>query len=202
MLNLSMDNYVGQAITPSNLIPKIFNRLKTIAQEFCLMLLKWVGLIPVHNLRRLVYFLSGVDLSFTTTIYTGAQFFAPNKIKIGQDTIIGKNCFLDGRGGLTIGNHVDIASDVLIYTNQHNVNSADFGNQYGPITIDDYVFIGPRAIILPGVTIGRGAVIAAGAIVTKDVPSKQIWAGVPAKKIGLRKVKKLNYKLGRPVLFQ
>ena len=166
------------------------------------MLLKWVGFVPIHTFRKFFYFLSGVDLTLTSTIHTGAQFFAPGKIKIGHDTIIGKNSFLDGRGQLTIGNHVDIASDVLIYTNQHNINSVDFGNQYGPVTIKDYVFIGPRAIILPGSTIGRGAVVAAGAVVTKDIPDQEIWGGVPAQKISVRKVSKLSYKLGRPVLFQ
>lgn len=197
-----MQDYTGQSVTFSNLLPKIFNRLKTVAGEFCLMLLKWIGLIPIHSFRKFFYFLFGIDLTLTSTIHTGAQFFAPDKIKIGYDTIIGKNSFLDGRGQLTIGNHVDIASDVLIYTNQHNVNSPSFGNQYGPVVIKDYVFIGPRAIILPNVTIGRGAVVAAGAVVTKDIPDQQIWGGVPAKKISDRKVSKLNYKLGRPVLFQ
>jgi acetyltransferase-like isoleucine patch superfamily enzyme len=70
------------------------------------------------------------------------------------------------------------------------------------VEIGDYVFIGPRAIILPGVKIGRGAVIAAGAVVTKDVPDFTIVGGVPAKAIGERKNKNPNYKLGRPRLFQ
>jgi maltose O-acetyltransferase len=68
--------------------------------------------------------------------------------------------------------------------------------------IKDYVFIGPRAIILPGVTIGQGAVVAAGAVVTKDIPAKTIVGGVPAAVIGERKIEKLDYKLGRFRLFQ
>jgi maltose O-acetyltransferase len=70
------------------------------------------------------------------------------------------------------------------------------------VVIGDYVFIGPRAIILPNVKIGRGAVVAAGAVVTKDIPDFEIWGGVPAKKISDRKIKEPNYRLGRAMLFQ
>ncbi|MCR4305614.1 MAG: acyltransferase, partial [Candidatus Daviesbacteria bacterium] len=71
-----------------------------------------------------------------------------------------------------------------------------------PVEIGDYVFIGPRAIILPGVKIGKGAVVAAGAVVTKNVQENMIVGGVPAEVIGERKVKDLHYKLGRARLFQ
>ena len=139
---------------------------------------------------------------FSSTIHMGANFFKPSGVSIGLDTIIGDNCFLDGRASLTIGNHVDIASQVLIYNDEHDINSETFGNSFGSVTIKDYVFIGPRAIILPGVTIGKGAIVAAGAVVTKDIPDYEIWGGVPAKKISERKIKNLNYTLGRPMLFQ
>ena len=109
---------------------------------------------------------------------------------------------MDGRDKLTIGNHVDIASSVMIYNSEHNIESGDFMAVDGPVKIGDYVFVGPRAIILPGVTIGKGAVVAAGAVVTKDVPEYAIVGGVPAKIIGERKNKDLNYKLGRARLFQ
>jgi maltose O-acetyltransferase len=132
----------------------------------------------------------------------GANFFHPRGIKIGHNSIIGNSCFLDGRGDLKIGNHVDIASEVLIYTDEHDINSESFGNSFAPVTIGDYVFIGPRAIILPGVNIGKGAVIAAGAVVTKSVPDFEIWGGVPAKKISTRQISNPQYKLGRPMLFQ
>ena len=109
---------------------------------------------------------------------------------------------MDGRAPLRIGNHVDIASQVLIYNSEHDINSEDFHAIELPVEIGDYVFIGPRVIILPGVIIGKGAVIAAGAIVTKDVPEFAVVAGVPAKVIGDRKLKDPHYKLGRARMFQ
>lgn len=139
---------------------------------------------------------------FATTIHIGANFFKPSNITIGKDTIVGDHCFLDGRAPLTIGDHVDIASQVLIYNDEHDINSPTFGNSFGKVEIGDYVFIGPRAIILPGVKIGKGAVVAAGAVVTKDIPDLEIWGGVPAKKISDRKINNPNYKLGRAMLFQ
>ena len=139
---------------------------------------------------------------FNSTIHIGANFFNPENITIGKDTIIGDHCFLDGRDKLTIGNHVGIASQVLIYNDEHDINSEDYGNSFGPVEIGDYVFIGPRAIILPNIKIGKGAVVAAGAIVTKDIPEFEIWGGVPAKKISDRKIDNPNYLLGRPMLFQ
>jgi len=82
------------------------------------------------------------------------------------------------------------------------VNAADFKAVNAPVEIEDYVFIGPRVIILPGVKVGRGAVVAAGAVVTKDVEPMAIVGGVPAKEIGKRELAELNYKLGRARLFQ
>jgi maltose O-acetyltransferase len=132
----------------------------------------------------------------------GAQFFRPSGIRIGKGTIVGQNVFLDGRDRLVIGDHVDIASDVMIYNSEHDINSETFEAINGPVEIGDYVFIGPRVIILPGVKIGRGAVIAAGAVVTKDVNEGAIMGGVPAKEIGLRNLTNYKYRLGRSRLFQ
>jgi acetyltransferase-like isoleucine patch superfamily enzyme len=193
---------VGRKVTADNLIPKIINRLLTIFLEFWLLVLRIVGLIPVHTIRKIFYLISGVKMPFSSTIHLGANFFNPSGVTIGQDTIVGSNCFLDGRAPLTIGSHVGIASDVLIYNDEHNINSPNYGNSFGPVTIGDYVFIGPRAIILPNITIGRGAVVAAGAVVTKDIPEYEIWGGVPAKKINDRQNKDLHYQLGRAMLFQ
>lgn len=189
-------------ISSDNFFDKVKNRLVTIFFELIVYLLKLVGHIPSHQIRKFFYRLCGMTIGKASFIYMGAEFFRPYNIKIGQGTMIGKNCFLDGRSKLEIGDHVDIASDVLIYNDEHDINSSNFGNSFGNVKIDDYVFIGPRAIILPGVTISKGAVIAAGAIVTKDVAANEIWAGIPAKKIGTRQINQFNYKLGRPMLFQ
>ena len=132
----------------------------------------------------------------------GVRFFNPAGIQIGEDSIIGFRSFLDGRDKLVIGDHVDMASEVMIYNSEHALDSEDFHATSAPVVIGDYVFIGPRAIILPGVKIGRGAVIAAGAVVTKDVSDFAIVGGVPAKVIGERQNKDPHYKLGRARLFQ
>jgi acetyltransferase-like isoleucine patch superfamily enzyme len=192
----------GQTLSLDNIFNKVSNRLDTIFLELWLMILRWVGYIPIHTIRKIFYLLSGINIPLNSTIHMWANFFKPENISIGRDTIIGDHCFLDGRSTLHIGDHVNIASQVLIYNDEHNVNSPDFGNSFGPVVIKDYVFIGPRAIILPNVTVGRGAVIAAGAVVTKDVPDFEIWGGVPAKKISDRQLKNPAYVLGRPMLFQ
>lgn len=197
-----MHQYVGQKVTVRNFFPKAINRLSTIALEFWLMVLRLVGHIPSHRFRQFFYILSGVKLPLNSYIHLGANFFNPSGITIGENTIIGNDCFLDGRAPITIGSHIDIASQVLIYNDEHDINSPSFGNSFGQVTINDYVFVGPRAIILPDVTIGRGAIVAAGAVVTKDIPDFEIWGGVPAKKIGDRQLKDPHYRLRRPALFQ
>lgn len=192
----------GKDLETTEIFQKVFNRVKTICLEFWLMILRFVGFIPLHFFRKFFYLISGIKMPWDSTIHIGANFFNPSNISIGHDTIVGDHCFLDGRAPLKIGNHVGIASQVLIYNDEHNINSPDYGNSFGPVEIGDYVFIGPRAIILPNTKIGMGAVVAAGAIVTKDVPEFEIWGGVPAKKISDRQIDKPNYKLGRPMLFQ
>jgi maltose O-acetyltransferase len=137
-----------------------------------------------------------------SSIHMGTIFYDPHNISVGRDTIIGEKTVLDGRAPLKIGSHVDIASEVMIYNAQHDVSDEKFGAVAEPVQIEDYVFIGPRAIILPGVTIGRGAIVGAGAVVTKDVEPLQIVGGVPAKVIGERSLKDPKYKLGRAAWFR
>ncbi len=192
----------GNNLKSPEVSQKIITRLKTILLEFWLMVLRFVGFIPIHFIRKFFYIISGVKMPFNSTIHIGANFFKPSNITIGHDTIIGDHCFLDGRAPLKIGSHVGIASQVLIYNDEHDINSLDYSNSFGPVEIGDYVFIGPRAIILPNIKIGKGAVVAAGAVVTKDIPDFEIWGGIPAKKINDRQNKNPNYKIGRAMLFQ
>jgi maltose O-acetyltransferase len=97
-----------------------------------------------------------------------------------------------------MGNNVDIAQEVVIWTLGHDIHDDLHRDKGAPVTIEDFAWIGHRAIIMPGVTIGRGAVVAAGAVVTKSVPAMSIVAGVPAKVIGQRQSALSYTKFHRP----
>ncbi len=193
---------MGRELTTREAFRKITNRIYNVVLDLEVMMLRWVGHIPFHSIRNLIYKLDGVKIGKGSTIHMWANFFYTLNIQIGEDSIIGDHVFLDGRDKLKIGDHVDVASDVMIYNSEHDINSEDFHATLAPVEIGDYVFIGPRAIILPGVKIGKGAVVGAGAVVTKDVPEFAIVGGVPAQVIGERKLKNPHYKLGRARLFQ
>ncbi len=181
---------------------KILNRLATISLEFGVFMLYLSGFIPSHNIRRFFYRISGMKIGSGSSIHMGVRFYNPGNISIGKDSIIGEGAVLDGRDKLIIGDHVDVATEVMIYNAEHDVQSLDFHAVTSPVVIEDYVFIGPRVIILPGVTIKKGAVIGAGAVVTKDVEKFTIVGGVPARSIGERKNKSPQYKLGRAAWFR
>jgi len=193
---------IGRPLGTKEASRKILNRFYNYWLDFELMLLRCVGYVPFHTVRKLFYGLAGIKLGKGATIHMWASFFQPRNITIGEGTRIGDHAFLDGRARLMIGKEVDIASYVMIYNSEHNLESDEFTATEEPVEIGDYSFIGPRVIILPGVKIGMGAVVAAGAVVTKDIEDYAIVGGVPAVKIGERKNKNLHYRLGRARLFQ
>ncbi|MBI3379901.1 acyltransferase [Candidatus Gottesmanbacteria bacterium] len=199
---IEVSDKMGNKLSMSEIKKKSVNRIVNVLLDFELMLLRWVSHIPFHNVRILFYRLSGLKIGRGSSVHMWCNFFNPKGIEIGEGTIIGDHAFLDGRALLKIGNHVDIASRVMIYNSEHNVHSDDFHAIEEPVIIKDYVFIGPGVIIQPGVTIGKGAVVAAGAVVAKDVNDFTMVGGVPAQKIGERQNKNPHYKLGRARLFQ
>lgn len=200
----------GKELSFQEINKKVLGRFHAVYLELITGFIWWgVGIIPFHSIRKFFYKLFGMKIGQNSTIHMKARIYYPAGIKIGKGTLVGERVTLDGRqqlpnsnGGLEIGNHVDIASEVMIWTSEHDIHSEDMHPVEEKVVIGDYVFIGPRAIILPGVTIGKGAIIAAGAVVTKNVAPGVIVAGMPAKEIAKRKTKNYNYKLGRPRLFQ
>jgi acetyltransferase-like isoleucine patch superfamily enzyme len=199
---IEIKDKTGKALTNAEVAEKVINRGLNIILDFKLMVLRWVGHIPIHTFRKICYQIAGVKIGNGSTIHMWCNFFNPSGIMIGEDSVIGNNAFLDGRASLKIGNHVAISSEVLIYNSEHDVHDENMTAIEEPVEIEDYAFIGPRVIILPGKKIGRGAVVAAGAVVTHDVEPGKIVGGVPAHTIGERKTDDLHYKLGRTRLFQ
>lgn len=153
------------------------------------------GKIPSNRIR--VYLLKHIykmNLGKNVVIYNGFDIRDPYNIDIGDGTIIGDKCILDGRKGIKLGENVNISTGVWIWTEQHDYQSPYFkcNNKGQSVNIGDRAWISCRTIILPGVTVGEGAVVAAGSVVTKDVEQYTVVAGIPAKKIGERN-KNLKY---------
>jgi acetyltransferase-like isoleucine patch superfamily enzyme len=193
----------GNKLTLAAAFRKALGRFYNWWWDFELFLVHLVSLhVPIYSFRMWVFLAAGVRVGKGSKIHMGVKFFKPKGVSIGEDTMIGDRAFLDGRERLKIGDHVDIASEVMIYNSEHDLEDPKFGAINEVVEIGDYVFVGPRAIILPGVKIGRGAVVAAGAVVTKSVGEREIVGGVPAKVIGMRKNKNFGYRLGRSRLFQ
>ena len=125
----------------------------------------------------------GIDSS--SSIYENAYIYG--KPKIGKNVWIGPFCIIDATGGLEIGDNVDISSGVMIFTHSTHLRALSGGKMHivrKGVRVESNVYIGSGAIILPGVTIGHHSIVAAGAVVTKNVPPFSIVAGVPAKRIG------------------
>ena len=153
--------------------------------------------IPFHPIRKMLVKLTFKSVGKKVCLLRNLDIRKPRNIEIGSDVVINKRVLLDGRGGsLKIGNHVDIAQETVIWTLGHDVNGLKHDSFGGQTTIGDYVWIGARSTIMPGVSIGKGAVVGSCSVVTKDVPENAIVAGVPAKVIGYRNnplVYELNY---------
>lgn len=148
-----------------------------------LRLLVGVGHLPSHALRNAVYRSTGLVLHPTSSIHWRAEFYAPENIVIGPNCVIGDTAFLDGRQGIRIGRNVNIGSHVSIYTRQHDVDDPDFAEVGAPVLVADRSWVASHAIVLPGVTVGEGAVVAAGAVVARDVPPYTVVAGNPARPV-------------------
>lgn len=157
-----------------------------------------VTAIPFYALRNFYYknimgIKIGENSSIHMNVFIEGTYPKSERLIIGDNVSIGRKTYLDARGGLIIGDNVSISPDVKIITASHEANSSKFEYIKKITIIEEYVWIGTGAIILPGVKIEKGAVIAAGSVVTKDIKKYDIVGGNPAKVIKKR-YQKLEYK--------
>lgn len=157
------------------------------------------GMLPFF-LRRPLYRLCAFDVDASATIQGGVRFFHVGRLRIGAGTLVNRGVYLDNRAGITIGQQVSIAHDVRIYTMGHDVHDAGFATKGRPVRIDDHAVLFAGAFVMPGVHLGTGSVVMAGAVVTKDVGPYRIVGGNPATDIGRRQGEPA-YKLERRYWF-
>jgi acetyltransferase-like isoleucine patch superfamily enzyme len=181
---------------------------------FVIRLINWltnyiVCHVPSFKLRHAWYRrILGIELGKNSGVHLGCYiwFYGPGQLRrdgltIGAYSRINRNCCLDARGPLRIGDNVSISPEVTILTAFHRVDDPKFRVESRPVVIEDHVWIGSRATILSGVTLGRGSVVAAGAVVSRDVGPLEIVGGVPARPIGKRPAEALAYTLDGPLPF-
>ena len=151
--------------------------------------------IPSRHFRKQIYRMLGAEIGKTSVLFRRQDVIYPYGLQIGEHVTIGTRCLLDARGGIFIGNNVNISGDVKLITGNHDVNDSKMKANFYPITIEDNCWICTGVTILSNVKIGEGAVVAAGAIVTKDIPPYEVWGGVPARFIMKRNCV-IDYKNG------
>lgn len=149
----------------------------------------WIGRFPSRTVREAYLRFWLGKLGARSGVQMGCQFLNGRKVELGERNVINHGCLLDGRKyRIRTGSDVAIGPDATILTLGHDPRSATFADRGGDVIIGDRAWIGCGALVLPGVTIGEGAVVGAGSVVTKDVEPYTIVAGNPAKPVGSREV--------------
>lgn len=149
--------------------------------------------LPSGHLRYKMMVFLGAQLAKNVKLYQGFMVREPRKLVVEEGVCIGPKVLLDARCGLIIRKNAVLAYDSIIWSLNHDYNDIHFCGKGAPVIIGSYSWICSRAIILPGITIGDYAIVASGAIVTKDVPPYAVVAGIPAKIIRYRDKKEYTY---------
>ena len=157
--------------------------------------------VPIHTLRvAYLRYVLRVKVGKSSFVHLGCRFEPEgNGISIGKNSVVGRRAVL--MGDIRIDDNVSITAEVYIFTTSHDVHSMDFRATHSRVTIQERAWIGARAMILPGVTVGAGAVLAAGSIATKNIAEFCISAGAPAREIGTRR-RDIAYTLDYSPFFQ
>ncbi|MBT31540.1 MAG: acetyltransferase [Thalassobius sp.] len=181
----------------------MLRKLRVVLGEFKLYINNYIiNHIPSHTIRLLYYRnIMCFEIGENSYIHMGCVFNSPGKLKIGNNSVINRDCKFDTRGTITIGNNVSISEGTYFWTSDHDPLSINFKGRVKPIIIDDYVYIGASAMVLLGCHLYKGSVLGARSLLTKPIPEFEIWAGVPALKIGDRN-KNLTYTIRYKRLFQ
>lgn len=161
--------------------------IRRIKMFFGRILLKFLPLQAFSKINRYCFKLMGHVIGSDTVVYSSVEMLGLIKVEIGKDTFVGhRTLFMGGDSVIKIGNNCDISSNVSLIGGSHEIGDSKRRAGKGismDITIGDGVWIGYRSLIMGGVTIGDGAIIAAGSVVNKSVPKNTIFGGVPAKEI-------------------
>lgn len=145
--------------------------------------------IPFWGIRKFFYSFLGMSIGKNSRILMGTVVFSPQNIVIGENSIINEDCVLDGRGKLVIGNNVSISMRTSVLSASHKIHSETFEYIKRNVVIQDNVWIGSGAIILPGTVLEKGAVISAGSVTKKGNYNENcVYSGVPAIEIGKRDI--------------
>lgn len=136
-----------------------------------------------NRLRTALLRGAGLASGPDSVVYPDVTFICPRRVTIGRNSFLNRGCLLSAYGGITIGDDTAIGYRVHIITETHDRQSGREAIRTLPVAIGNRVWIASGAIILPGVTIGDGAIVAAGAVVTRDVPAGARVGGVPAREL-------------------
>ncbi|NDV62314.1 acetyltransferase [Puniceicoccales bacterium CK1056] len=156
---------------------------------------EWINSVPSRKLRGFYLRQWLGKMGRGSSVQMRCRFLNGRKVLLGERNVINFGCLFDGRKfEIRTGSDVSIGPEASILTLGHDPQSKSFADKGGSVIIGDHVWIGYRALILPGVSIGDGAVVAAGSVVSRDVDPYTIVAGTPAKVIGTRE-RELDYRL-------